>query len=1221
MKKNTKAMSVFTHLLLGLGSGALVHLFTQDSAASGVAAGLGVSLGKDALQKIVSSFSSHGVNQVTDHLFEYLCDTESGPDTSLRQLFLNSFDIAMDNLREEYLSIGSANKYSEDTEYVRAFFNGLKANHEILLDSVETELLPESDLSNWLKGDSDQNRKWIFDRLGISGQEKAMYTRFREFLKGRLVPSIIKSFYTELQSSAPQNSPAWREFQRLELEAIRHHLSMLSEDNAEIKTLLNGLNVQNLRLEQLFGNLLQKIDVLGESAASIRRSTETVIQTLRLNELRLFSETEDWIKKKYGGSNTHSPGLEEFKDGRVCIPQAVKAEVEAHLENGEDVLLLGKPASGKTVFGLAIAMQWMRNRKTLGLYYDLANVSEAHNWVQLNTAKSDIDLVLDKMEGDLKDYRLLMILDNVHNAPGFSLELLDYAESKRVDGSMINSLCLSRQLVREITETNNLFSKDSLHEVYLNTNEEAFLCVAARLCVKACIPAVQDKTLASNWIKTCGGNLVAFAMAFDPTRPAALDEQSIHGIIRDKYLFLTQDQNGLAKFLELCTLNSLDIELNCNIIWNAVTVANVFPDFDRSRVIESVQRNSQIFCRLFHPSLASLCIKVQRKLMPDTDQISILLDVCSKDPDTLVKVLMRLNSRQYWKRDMIKLFVTELRKEPGMISKAFLQFPAFFLDLERIGIDPELYVRDLHDDQYRKLCDSLTRTNPVYVEPIMRFFRKTEISCRVDDILGQLLTNDVFRQRLRQTQPLHVVNFFRFVENTGQRGKVADLIKEILADGELSGNLNTRSFNSIVSFLAYLENSVFRNQAEALLMTLLDSPDFYRRLISSPPATVAQFFKYLSHSSRRAQSPKLINRVCADPEFRAKLLNAVGYQNLALLRFLNNGYKSLETELLAYIMGSETYIQSLTDTPLRNSIGFMEYARSKGFKEEIKALCIRIISRENIPRKLLEDDLDVVTKFFHLLISQKLHTEYINLFHTYLNSPTLIDKLVGQVFSIAYPMLEMIAAMGRTARLKEIIDRLTQSNEFCESLFDHECTSTMIPLVRLVSNSLKEDRQIYFDRIFACADRQRVLRHASGMRPEAAASMLAAIITNDILFPEEYEAMLKKAAGPRFQDVCPHPGYPKELLITWDAHTLINTLHPLINSFQRHLANRIIAGLMEDDALFRDWLARQTDIAKTQLKLYAETNNLSLLREHFNPEFISARRRRELDKIRQLSDQ
>lgn len=1219
MTKTDRKLSVFTHLLLGLGSGVLVHFLTHDSAASYLATGLGIGLGKDALQKLASSFSSHGINHVTEHIFNCLSDRESEPVTNLRSLFLKSFDKAMDSLQAEYFAIGSAQKYSEDADYVKAFFSELKSKHEDLLDPIQTDLLPESDLSNWLEGDSYHNRRWVFERLGISNQEAGMYARFHNFLQGRLIPAIVKSFYTELQSSDPSSIPAWIEFQRLELEALRFHLSLLSEQNQEIKALFKELTANTLRYEQLFGGLLLKVGELEESIASTRQNTERMVQALRLEELRLFCETEAWISRKYGGSNTRSPGLDEFKDGRVCVPQAVKSEVEEQLKRGEDVLLLGKPASGKTVFGLAIAMQWMQNRKTLSIYYDLANVVEASKWDQFITAKSDIDLVLGKLEGGLKDHRLLVILDNVHNDSQFCIDLLDYTEYKRQHHNL-SVLCLSRQLSNEISEINNLFSNANLHISHMNTNTESFICVARRLFLKEGIEPGGYLALAPKWIKTCGGNLVVFAMAFNPLQPLDLNQNTINRIITEKYLAEAEKQSSLDKFMELCVLNSLDIDLNYNKLWKLHTVASVFPSFVRNRIVETGIRNEHGSCHLFHPSLASLCLKIQRSVHPETDQIVILKNLCRRDMSTFIEVLARLNTSQYWKPNMIRLFALSLKDESAMLLEAFLRSPfqyyrsPWFADLihwEHLN---------LSEDQFKFLCDRLARTSLTHLLPFFGFIEKTALAPRLDEIKRNLLTNDDFKQKLKKAKLVGIDAFMRHIEGAGLKSEARSLLHEILSDSDFAVSIGSAAPFSVIELCNYLGTTDYRQKAVELLNTLLDSENFRKSLLRYSPQALVGMFKLLTKSSHKDIVPQLIDKICNDRDFRAHLLVSSGFETLPLLRYLGSKSPVLEIELLKFLLENEEYKQLITRSPLKTTVAFMNYVRDKGYRESVKSICVSIVSRDGISSKLLADDIGAIDKFFRLLIGLRLHEEYVNVFQSLLDSPALVERLSGEVFSITYPLLDMIAKIGKEAQLKRILNGLTDSVEFCESLFAHECTSTMIPFVRFLAKNLQSERQIYVDSIFNIVDNQLILDHAAKMRPITAANMLAAIVSTDILFPLSYEERLRETAGDLFRDLSPDPAYPKGLLITWDVQTLINKLHPLINSSRRHKANQIIAGLMQDTEVFKNWLQRQTEDGIIQLRIYATSNNLSLLKEYFNPELVTERKKRDLAIKRQAQE-
>ena len=138
------------------------------------------------------------------------------------------------------------------------------------------------------------------------------------------------------------------------------------------------------------------------------------------------------------------------------------------------------------------------------------------------------------------------------------------------------------------------------------------MCVASRLLKKSNKNHEITSDIASKWLEKCGGDLVVFAISFDPSSPDKLNRSYISEQVRQRYIVPAEKQGGKGLFLELCVLSAIDLASEDQAIWHG-SAESLFPEFIENGTILRITRgegNPRQYCRLFHPSLGAVILRV-----------------------------------------------------------------------------------------------------------------------------------------------------------------------------------------------------------------------------------------------------------------------------------------------------------------------------------------------------------------------------------------------------------------------------------------------------------------------------------------------------------------------------------------------------------------------------------------------------------------------------------
>ncbi|MBU4274169.1 MAG: hypothetical protein KKA28_20260, partial [Planctomycetes bacterium] len=480
-------------------------------------------------------------------------------------------------------------------------------------------------------------------------------------------------------------------------------------------------------------------------------------------DLIKLSELSNWIKENLGGKNTYSPAYEEFEKRVIQLPFQEKTSVLSSLEKGNDIWVRGAPASGKTVFGLGIAFDW--NAK-LSVFFDLATLNGDKD-PHIENVKNEIEYLC------IRGHELLLVLDNIHTWESLANSLLLYVQRLRKSGYQIQALLLGRRRENQLTERNSLADNNNLVPVDLKANEEAFRCVAIRLLKKINSDYEMKPKIVCKWVKECGGDLVVFAVAFSPSNPESLDRESISKYVHKRYIVPAEKQlGGKDKFMDLCAMSAIDLDIEDRAVWKE-SAENIYPDFIENGIIirNTKGRNPRQCCKLFHPSLGELILKVNENFSEqDFEKIwlSQAIKVCLKHPLMLSFIHYRLYTGEYNNIADFNKWCVAIENSDGLVERALCRLPNWACNALKKGNIKWSWERllDLPLDQgCNLLMNQLAQTSVGELPIFFNYLKMFEPLAPWETLLSNLLNDDGFKNRVHMNPVDGLVEFFCYLDN------------------------------------------------------------------------------------------------------------------------------------------------------------------------------------------------------------------------------------------------------------------------------------------------------------------------------------------------------------------------------------------------------------------------------------------------------------------------
>ncbi|MBP7117423.1 MAG: hypothetical protein KBB33_03715, partial [Candidatus Cloacimonetes bacterium] len=375
MKKEVRK-NLYTYTMFGL----LAYFVSQIVGGQNVVFSMpAATLLPKALEGLCKAIQKKGL----DKAFEALVDKASIGDTlqepeGIQALFNESYKASIKTVRSEYDRFSYLHK--EDSSSIDCFFRDLEGL-SLTFSDEPGHYTEKKDILQFLKSTPAHRQEELYNILGISNLLKDFNSDFESFFKGKFINKFQEIFNQKLCASQEDNPVAWCEYQKMQFEGISAILSSLGNDRiltecqlSNLKSSLdqneNDTKALNELLTKQLNNYINSINNISKEIPGITGSLCSIEKRLRVDELVHLQEVSQWISEHYGTPASYSPSLEEFKDNLIDIPKSLKSEVLEKLGEDRDVLVFGKPASGKSTFGLALAWNLISSGKYQCYYID-----------------------------------------------------------------------------------------------------------------------------------------------------------------------------------------------------------------------------------------------------------------------------------------------------------------------------------------------------------------------------------------------------------------------------------------------------------------------------------------------------------------------------------------------------------------------------------------------------------------------------------------------------------------------------------------------------------------------------------------------------------------------------------------------------------------------------------------------------------------------------------
>jgi tetratricopeptide (TPR) repeat protein len=581
-------------------------------------------------------------------------------------------------------------------------------------------------------------------------------------------------------------------------------------------------------------------------------------------------EAPRWIKENTVDQSPYSPTYEEYVNGKVRVPGCVANELSSLLENSQCGWVHGGPGCGKTVFGLATALEWISQGRGISLFYDF-RVLDKDQESFVTDVLADLAWACGSSDGTV-----LLVIDNVHMAEGATMQLVRGVMALRAETKEAALVLLGRSNLDGLPTRTSLERTGLVVPIELAATPEAFMSVARRLRSRAGLTGADDEELAARWHTQCGGDLAVFVAGFDPDSPRELDAPSISRQVRDRYIRRASEPHGnLDAFLELCVLSSLDLRADAASLWNRSPEA-LFPDLVSGGAVTrapSQRRNPREYWQLFHPSLGQLVLGVHTGFSSSGLRalwLEIALSLCSRVPFLLSWFQDRVTS-QHYKTPISQIsWLNALRGTDHLIERAVCASPyatvVAFREVSGVWSWDDLEALPAIDG-YDALCENLAQTQANDVVTFLKYLKKAGRPEEASTLLEELLEDDQFCASLAQTQANDVVTFLKYLKKAGRPEEASTLLEKLLGDDQFCASLARTPADLVVTFLKYLEKAGRPEEASTFLEKLLGDDQFADFLVRSPLNQVGNLLGFAVSSGKYSSAKQMLSWLLASEEW------------------------------------------------------------------------------------------------------------------------------------------------------------------------------------------------------------------------------------------------------------------------------------------------------------------------------------------------------------------
>lgn len=761
--------------------------------------------------------------------------------------------------------------------------------------------------------------------------------------------------------------------------------------------------------------------------------------------LNILVDLPEWMQENLGG---YSPSYEEFAGGVVQVPKNESRRALSLLEDGHDVLVLGAPASGKTVFGLKIALNWNEHTKGTSLFFDLKELEgEESRFVE--EAKEDLDNALNWAQ------TLLLVLDNVHTNESIAKRLLRFVRNLRARGNHVQTLLLSRLREGQFSDRRSLQDSEALHTIGLDGNEEAFICVARRLLLIAESEHILNQDMATEWVRLCGADLVVFAVSFNPSRPNELNRGTMSNRVHENYIMPAEKQpGGIDPLLTLCAFSAVDLSIEDQAVLKS-SIEVLYPQFvDNGTLLRSTKqkrsKNPRLYCRLFHPSLGELILGQYTNFSPHQFKRSWLehtLKVCKHYPFLLPALYYRLSTGSYERIINFNEWLDAVKDYDGLVEYAFCSYPHETTKVLRHGKLSWSWerLRKLPDDEgYLMLFNQLCRTHAHMVKAVLEFLDEKGLEEERLTLLNELMEDEVFRQSAAETPADGITTFLKYLCDHTKRTQWTQFLKELLGNEVFYNSVANTPANQTPSLLKYLDKLGYRKESRIIIQYLLRKEGFIFNLEQTPAGGITTFLNYLNGCISRERQSKLkkemeggrdqlIRLLLQSSHFRSRMSAADDVVTLFI--YLDNHDYKLETEeLVKFLSMSTNFIRSLARAPADKVALFLTYLDNREMNEEREKILDVLWDNNEFWESVRTTPVDKVTRFFEYLDDVGMEGKRTEMLGEFLCDIAFKKNVARTEAADKVKFFEYLDRRGLEEERNAILDELWNDNDFRESV-------------------------------------------------------------------------------------------------------------------------------------------------------------------------------------------
>lgn len=417
-----------------------------------------------------------------------------------------------------------------------------------------------------------------------------------------------------------------------------------------------------------------------------QRGPRSDYRLYRINE-RLLAPIEGPIM-----SNEFEPTLEEYKDGRVSVSQALVLRLDEQLQNDRECLVLGDAASGKTTLAYSYGL---RHEAKGGIVFYVDCKDYQDSWVP--------------NEGQLLSAlrvwtspQLFLIIDNVHLIPDRldqlrkSLLRLQVPDGRSPSSESFSVLYLGRRLVMSDSLSASMVSRmEALgRTLTIEADKQAFRAVYNRLALRHGVPPppLPDACL-EQWLTAFTSDLIFFSFAANSygqglaTPDLGISPEAALSKVRERYLDpLKKTPSAWKNMLTLASLAELEL-WGQNEAFEVITPSDSpFEWAVKQGIVYQTQWKQWYRYNLPHPSLGSLILRAAPAGSPQKE--TLIAEASRRSPHFTVTLL--------W-----KLYAADKKVIARSIEKHFLD-PAFLASC----------VKELNANQWYRLLRHLNKNAP-----------------------------------------------------------------------------------------------------------------------------------------------------------------------------------------------------------------------------------------------------------------------------------------------------------------------------------------------------------------------------------------------------------------------------------------------------------------------------------------------------------------------------